>query len=112
MNIRKALIAVLLGLNLTATAEIVTISRAYEVRLSDFLAPASYSGSVTFKPCFSCDAKTVRVLPETQYVLNGRSIELKEFKKSLALVSNRAAETVIVKHHLESDTVVSVSITL
>ena len=104
--------AVLLCLSLTAAAEIVTISRAYEVRLSDFRAPATPSGSVTFRPCFSCEAKTVRVAPNTRYVVNGRNVDLKEFRKSLSQVSKRAGETVIVKHHLESDIVILVSVTL
>jgi hypothetical protein len=112
MKIRIAAIAILFGLSTAASAEIVTISRAYEVRLSDFTAPATLTGSVIFRPCFECESMSVRVAPETRYIVNRQSVELTVFRKQLSQVSDRAAETVLVKHHLESDTIVSISVTL
>jgi len=37
---------------------------------------------------------------------------LKAFRKAVFQIRDRAAETIIVLHHLESDTIVSISVTI
>jgi len=112
MNIRKSLICALLVVSLPAVAEFTTISRAYEVALSDMRVPATPSSGIIFKQCTDCDMMSVRVTPDTQYIVNGKSITLKAFRKAVFQIRDRAAETIIVLHHLESDTIVSVSVTI
>jgi hypothetical protein len=112
MNIRKSLICALLVVSLPAVAEFTTISKAYEVALSDIRVPATPSSGIIFKACTDCDMTSVRVTPNTQYIVNGKSIELKAFRKAVFQIRDRAAETIIILHHLESDTVVSVSVTI
>jgi hypothetical protein len=112
MNIRKSLICALLVVSLPAVAEFTTISRAYEIALSDFRVPATPSSGAMFKECAECDMMSVRVTPKTQYVVNGKSITLKAFRKAVFQIHDRAAETIIVLHHLESDTIVSISVTI
>ena len=111
MNIKKLLICTLLILSLPAAADFNTISKAYEVALSDFRVPATPSSGVQFKECAECDAQIIRVTPHTQYRINGKSVELKEFRKSVFQIRDRATTMVIVLHHLESDTVEAVSVT-
>ena len=110
MNIRKSLICALLVVSLPAIAEFTTISRAYEVALSDFRVPATPSSGVTFKVCAECDMMAVRVTPDTQYIVNGRSLPLKDFRKAVFQVTHRDTTPVTVLHHLESDTIVSVTV--
>jgi len=112
MNIRKTLICSLLVLSFPAAAEFTTISRTYEVALSNVRVPATPNSGITFKLCADCDMVTVRVTPNTQYVVNGTSLPLKAFRKSVFQVRDRATTVVGVKHHLESDTIVSVSVTI
>lgn len=112
MKIKFALISTLLLLSFQVSAEFTTVSRAYEIALSDFRVPATPSSGVIFKECADCEAKTVRVTPKTRYEVNGRPVTLKEFRKSVFQIRNRADETIIVLHHLETDTVVSVSVAL
>lgn len=110
MNIKKLLICALLVLSLPATADFETVSRAYEIALSDFRVPATPSSGVQFKECAECEYSIIRVTPYTQYRVNQRSVELKEFRKSIFEIRDRATTMVIVLHHLESDTVEAVSV--
>ena len=88
------------------------ISRAYEVDLDQFQAPAAPNGITTFKPCPDCDRRSVRVTPETSYSVNGKVMRLQDFRKALLLVQDRRSAMVTVLHHLESDTVVSIDASL
>ena len=96
----------------SAFAEFATVTRASEVRLSEFRLPASVNGIASFKPCGACDMKTVSVNADTRYQLNDQFVSLPEIRHSLALVSNRDRKTVIVTHHLESDLITQISIKL
>ena len=95
-----------------ATADIKTIILASEISLSDFRVPASANGVASFKACESCDMQVVSVTSNTRYEINNRVVKLPDFRKSLSTVSNRDRKTVIVMHHLESDVITSISITL
>ncbi|MCZ6718485.1 MAG: hypothetical protein O6944_04955 [Gammaproteobacteria bacterium] len=110
MHIQRLLVLVLLGLSLSAVAGFTTITEAYEVAVSDLRLPLNERGTLTFRQCVDCEAQTVRVTHGTRFVINGHSVKLKDFRKSLSRVSNRADESVIVLHHLESNTVTSVSV--
>jgi biopolymer transport protein ExbD len=109
---KQLTLSLLVCLSMPALAEFTTVARAHEVALSDFRAPASAHGIAAFKSCEDCELLTVRVTPETRYVLNDQSVKLKDFRFALSTVTNRKDETVIVMHHLESDTVTTISITL
>lgn len=112
MSIRAFLAAALIALSLSAGAEFRTVERAYEVRLSDFQAPASENGMLRMKKCRDCDPTSIRVSSATRYELNGRVLELPEFRRALQGVRDRDGEGLTVLHHLASDTVTSVSVTL
>lgn len=112
MKYKLFIAALLLGLVYPAAAEFTTVSRAYEVELSRFTAPATLNGGAVFKLCDDCATKTVRVNENTQYVVNGQAMPLDKFKQAASKVRDRTAVTVVVLHHLKSDTVVSVSATI
>jgi cytochrome c2 len=100
---------------ITATqvsAEFKTVVRAYEVELSDFEAPRAPSGPVAFKACTACDTQSLRVTPKTTYIINRRATGLQDFLETLAAARTEKRETVIVMHHLETDTVSSLLIYL
>ena len=111
--IRKTICAgLLLGLSFAASGEGRVISQAYEVPLSEFRAPATTNGGVTFKTCSTCAYITVRVGPGTTYTLDGDRIELEDLRGELQGIHDRDAVWVTVLRHLESDTVVSIAVTL
>ncbi len=93
-------------------ADFTTVTRANEVRLSEFRLPASVNGIASFKPCGACAMKSVSVNAETRYQLNDQFVSLAEMRRSLATVGNRNRKAVIVMHHLESDLITQISIRL
>ena len=103
---------VLLTVSVSALADFKTIVRANEVRLSELQLPASVNGITSFKACSSCEIQSVRASAETRYKLNGEFVSLGDFRRSLALVSERDLKVAIVMHHLETDLVTLVSIRL
>ena len=111
MNIKSLLFAMLLGFSLPVAAEFKTVSLAHEVALSNFRVPPSLNAGVSFKTCDDCEMQTIRSTPRTQYIINGQPVTLKEFRKAVFKVRDRSNNIVIVLQHLETNTIVSVSVT-
>ena len=101
---------VLLTMAFVANAQFVTVSEAYELRLSHVQIPATPSSGIMFKKCADCETMTVRVTPNTRYSVNGEAFPLKEFRARVFSIGDREGTLVTVLHHLESDVVVSVSV--
>lgn len=112
MKIRTIIAVALLCAGFAAAAQGVVVSQAYEVALSDFRAPATENGSAAFKACAECERQLVRVTPETTYRVNGKRVSLDDFRKAIMHADNRASIPAIVLHHLESDTIVSIAVSL
>lgn len=112
MHIRKLLALALIGLSLSAAADFTTVTAAYEIALSDLRLPGSATGTVTFKECADCEAKTVRVTGQTNYIIDGRNLDLADFKVRIASIRNRKDETATVMHHLESNTIIAIKVSL
>ncbi len=112
MHIPKLLILVLLGLSVSAVADFRTITEAYEVGLTDLRLPGTEGGTLAIDECDDCDALTLRVTAATRYVLNDRDVTLAQFKKAVSRIINRGDVVVDVFHHLESNTVTAVKVSL
>lgn len=84
------------------------ISRAYEALLDSFQAPTSMNGLVTFKECPDCEVLQIRVTAATRYAVNGRSVELEDFRLALLKAGDRDSGSITVLHHLESNGVEAV----
>jgi hypothetical protein len=112
MNIKTIFAVALLALGASVAAQEVIISQAYEVALSNFRPPATQNGSASFKACDECDRMLVRVTPGTRYAINGQTVKLEDFRKAVSLANDREEKTVIVLHHLESDTIESIDVSL
>jgi hypothetical protein len=54
----------------------------------------------------------VRVTSGTHYTVNGKTVRLQDFRKAVSQANDRDDKTVIVLHHLESDTVVSIAVSI
>ena len=112
MIIRKALIAALVCFGMSAAADFTTVELAYEIRLSNLNVPVSSSSALIFKTCGDCEFKNVRMTRDTRFVVNGENVGLKEFRKRVLQVRNRNEETIIVRHHLESDIITALQASL
>lgn len=107
MHIRTLLALVLIGLSLSAAADFTTVTEAYEVTSGDMRLPRNVGGTLTFKRCADCDSQTILVNSRTRYIIDGRDVELTEFKERMAGVRN---ESVTVLHHLESNTITAIKV--
>ena len=110
MKIKTLFAIVLLGISFASTGQV--ISQAYEIALSDFRAPATENGSAAFKECGDCQQYLVRVTAATHYSINGKSLRLADFRKTITHARNRDGVAVTVLHHLESDTIKSIAVSL
>ena len=111
MKIKSILVVALLSLSLPAAADFTTVSEIYETALSDVRIPATPSSGIQFRTCDDCEMQLLRVTPNTRYQVNGKSLSLSEFRKRVFSISDRARTFVGIKHHLETDIVLSVSVT-
>ena len=111
MKIKAFFAALLLSLTVPASA-FETVSLAYELALSDVAMPSTQNSVMRFQECDDCDWKTIRVTSDTRYVVNGRNVRFERFRTAVDAAGNRDRVPVIVLHHLESDTVVSISVSL
>jgi len=112
MKIKTLIATTLLCLSFHAAAEDRVTSMAYEIALSDFGAPATANGGASFKQCSDCDRKVVRVTSSTRYSVNDKSVRLEDFRKAILQAEDRDKTPVIVLHHLESNTIVSLSVSI
>ena len=53
-----------------------------------------------------------RITGNTQFLVNGKSVELKEFRKQVFQVRDRLNKWLTVLHHLDQDTITSISVAL
>ena len=113
MKIRIFGAIAILGLAMPAAAELYEVeSRAYELGLQDFVAPATINGTTAFKPCSTCDRERVRVDARTEYSVDGKRVRFADFRKALLLATDRDSVFITVMHHLESDVVLSIDVWL
>jgi len=111
--IKKAIIvAVLSAISLVASADFRTITKGYEIALSDLRLPVTNSGSVGVKNCESCDSRSLRVTTSTRYRINSQDVSLRVFRRQVLAVRDRNSKAVTVMYHLESKTVATISVSI
>ena len=110
MKIKHLFVIALLSISLPAAADFTTIAEVHELALSDVRVPATPSSGIVFRTCADCEMQVVRVTPNTQYTINGKSYPLKEFRRLVFNIRDRAKTFVGITHHLEADVVLAVSV--
>jgi len=111
MKFRALFAAIVVSLSFTAAADFTTIERAYEVPMHTFNVPVTHNGVISFSECDECAAVSARMTGKTRFLVNGKDVELKEFRKQVFQVRDRTSQTIVVLHHLANDTVSSISMT-
>lgn len=96
----------------TAMGQGRVISQAYEILLNNFQAPVSASSTIVFKECDECEPMHVRVNETTRYSINGRSVQLEDFRIAVLQADDRDNKAVTILHHLELNIVESIDATI
>ena len=113
MNVRKYAVIALLGLTLPVMAQLTTLIDAVEVSPAVISVPTSPNGRLSFKPCTErCDEDTitVRLTPETRYIVQGQAMDFAEFRREFF---NRRSGTdgyALVSYDTEKNTATSVEV--
>ena len=112
MKLKLSFAAMILALATPAAADFEIIVQAYEVALSEMRLPRVESGTIAFKECDTCQYRTKRVDANTSWLINGKSVSLKEFRLAVSRVADRDEEAVSIHHHLEDNRITEVSVYL
>ena len=110
MKINVMIAAILLVLSLPVAADWERPQESHEARLSELRLPQNDAGTVGFKPCADCAYVTKRVNANTEWVLDGQRMSLKDFKRNLRRISDREGTPVTVVENLELEQVTRVSV--
>lgn len=110
MNIKKLFTITLLCIGFAAGAQGDVVSQAYELTLSQFMAPTTANSGIAFKECDDCENLRTRVTDATSYSVNGDPVSLEKFRQAISQIRDREETSVTVLRHLESNTVVSISV--
>ena len=111
MNIRKLFTITLICVGFAAGAQGDVVSQGHELTLSQFTAPTTNNSNIAFKECDDCDQLRTRVTNATSYSIDGKRVRLDEFRSAVSQVRDRDSASVTVLRHLESNTVLSISVT-
>ena len=112
MKTKLLIAAAMIGLALPAAADFTTVQLAYEVVLSEVRLPRNANGTIAFKECEDCEYKTMRVSADIRYLVDGRSVTLKQFRELTEHVADSDNAAVTILHHLEDNRVTKVSVYL
>ena len=112
MKLKLTVAAMMLGLAMPAAAEYETNYEGYEVALSDIRLPQSETGTITFKPCTTCEFRTHNIDSNVRWLLNDADVSFEEFQAATRRVTDRNTKVVTILHNLGSNRVTSVSIYL
>lgn len=112
MKLKLIIAATLMVSALPTQADFVTISRAIEISPSRISVPTSENSRIAFSECEDCETISVRLTPQTRYSVNGQTVKFDKFRQSVLSAKSSENAGIILMHHLESDTVVSVTVKL
>jgi len=93
-----------------AYANSAPVTNTFEVSIYSVRLPVSPNGTVALRECEDCDYHSIRVTPETQYIINDKHLRLNQFRKRILELKLRGDITVNVRRDDATNTVASVFI--
>jgi hypothetical protein len=112
MKYRIIITALMMAFTLPALADFVTISRAYELEPELVNIPLSPSSSMLFSNCAGCGTTSGQLTAQTRFRVNGKTVDFEEFCDAIRLAKQSEHSGIFLQHHLESNAIVSVSVSL
>jgi hypothetical protein len=97
---------------LPAFADFETVSRAYELEPDLVSVPPTPSSRIHFSECSGCVATSAQLTSKTRFSVDGKTVTFEGFCDAVRLAQRSERSGVILQHHLESDAVISVSVSL
>ena len=110
MNIRIFVAALLVSLSLSANADFKTLVEAYEVSLDRFQVPVTQNGIIQFSQCDDCEVISARLSTRTFFIVDGKYVDLQEFRKAAFSIRDKDAVAVIIATDVESNVIESIEI--
>lgn len=108
--IKTLAISVALVFSMSAYAQGVPPSKTFEISIFSVRMPVSENGTISIRECDDCDYHSLRVTPNTQYLLNGKAMKLDRFRQVLTEMRQRGDTTVNIKRDDTSNTVANVRV--
>jgi hypothetical protein len=105
--IRTIAFAWMLVISSLAIAESMPPTNTYEVSIYSLRLPVSPHGTVSLRECDDCDYHSIRVTPDTQYVINEQQLQLTQFRNRILDLRLHGDITVNVTRDETTETVVS-----
>jgi len=114
MKFRIIITVLTMALTAPAWADLVQISRAYELEPSRVNVPVSPSSSMFFSECAGCAATSGQLNAQTRFSVNGKTVDFEEFCDAIRLAkrSKEKRSGIVLLRHIESNAIVSVSVSL
>ena len=97
---------------LPAVADIVTISRVYELEPDLVSVPLTATSRMLFSDCDGCEATSAQLTAETLFTVDGMTVDFGDFCNAIRLAQQSERAGIFLQHHLESNAVLSVSVSL
>ena len=95
-----------------ALADFVAASRAYELEPDLVTVPVTASSSMLFRNCDGCEATSGQLNAQTRFSVDGETVDFEEFCDAIRLAKQSEHSGIFLLHHLESNAIVSVSVSL
>lgn len=112
MKYRIVICALMTVIALPALADFERVSRAYELQPEQVNVPLSPSSSMFFKNCDGCETRSGQLTPKTRFSVDGKTVDFEEFCNAMRLAKQSEHSGIFLHHHLESNAIVSVSVSL
>jgi hypothetical protein len=112
MKYKIIITALMLAFTLPALADFVTISRAYELEPEHVNIPLSPGSSMLFRNCDECEITSGQLTAQTRFSVDGETVDFLDFCDALRLAKQSETSGVFLQHHLESNAIESVSVSL
>lgn len=110
MKLRLTLASTLLLFSLSVSAQFQTLQLAHEVPVDMFVVPVTSNGNLNFRSCEECEMFTARLTPQTQYLVDGKPVDLQRFRAAVLSIRNRSGRYLTLLQHLESNTITSIEV--
>jgi len=101
-----------MALTAPAWADLVQISRAYELEPGLVNVPVSPSSSMFFSNCKGCETTSGQLNAQTRFSVNGKAVDFDEFCDAIRLAKRSKGSGIVLLRHLKSNAIVSVSVSL
>ena len=101
-----------MALTAPALADLVRITKTYELEPDLVNVPISPSSSMLFKNCDGCGTTSGQLNAQTRFSVDGKTVDFDELCDAIRLAKQSEKSLIFLLHHLKSNAIESVSVSL